>query len=142
MENESGQEVRIVYDIDGNRNNVEVYIDNVLTQKVQSDADKDVLQIEYLNKDSVLTNDQTIKYIQKDINDKGNIVETYRISDFIVSTDTQDSSNNSLRHLILISGLYIRHISQVRFYRDLKLVVYINVNVMRVKGYTDIMVNK
>lgn len=85
LENESGQEVRIVYDIDGNRNNVEVYIDNVLTQKVQSDADKDVLQIEYLNKDSVLTNDQTIKYIQKDINDKGNIVETYRISDFIVS---------------------------------------------------------
>lgn len=97
LENESGQEVRIVYDIDGNRNKVEVYIDNVLTQKVQSDADKDVLQIEYLNKDSVLTNDQTIKYIQKDINDKGNIVETYRISDFIVSTDTQDSSNNSLR---------------------------------------------
>lgn len=39
----------------------------------------------------MLTNDQTIKYIQKDINDKGNIVETYRISDFIVSTDTQDS---------------------------------------------------
>jgi hypothetical protein len=98
FENENGQEVRIVYDIiDENRNNVEVYIDDILTQKVQSDVAEDILQIEYLNKDSMLTNNQTTKYLQKDTEDTGNKIETYRISDFIVSTDTQNSSNNSLR---------------------------------------------
>ena len=97
LENENGQEVRIVYDIDGNRNNVEVYIDDVLTQKVQADEDKDILQIEYLKQDNTLSNNKTTKYIQKNIDNKGNIIETYRISDFIVNADEQDSNDNLLR---------------------------------------------